>query len=101
MLKNNDERLKYIQNDKNWIQIDNSEYMRLDSYKGVPLVVIKELKDTPFIDVLIWTDAIWYDDKPHYTSLGYFKKVRDFHMVETAMEYSKNDIIKWLRENKI
>ena len=93
MLKNNEERLNYICDKRNWIAIS-------DTGEHKPLIIIRKLLKTQFIDVKIWTDKLWYGDTPHYTSLGYFK-LSNTNTVDTSIPYSKNDIIKWLRENKI
>ena len=92
MLKNNDERCAYIRDEGNW----NKCYINVE-----PRLIIAGLNNTPFIRISARVKGEWWtNNEPTYHELGIYKGDPSGNL-DSVIPVSINEIIKWLRENKI
>ena len=101
MLKNNDERNNYVLDNENWEEM-NYCYLtdNIEDSKLYPRLRVLNLKNTPFVKVQILTKGEFWTNHEAYWITCNIYKLNDKGEAELGT-YSYNDIIKWLRENKI
>ena len=91
MLKNNEERLNYIRDENNWTEVILSTY---------PHLKMRFLANTPFVRIYAIAERLWFGDTPSWHELGTYKMSKNSNL-DDLYSYSTNQIITYLRENKI
>lgn len=112
MLKNNEERGKFISDPKNWDVLEydvvSSQCSTEESDKelhgglitGIPEIRIRRLKGTSVYKIEVKHAPMYYNEEPHFICLGTF----EFHKngnLKSVYDMSYNQLITYLRENKI
>lgn len=112
MLRNNDEREKYIRDEKNWDILDydivTSECHDEESEKelhgglitGIPKVRLLRLKGTSIYKIQVESALMHYKDKPHYATI----QTMEFHsngQMKSIYDLTINQLITYLRERKV
>ena len=100
MLKNNDERNNYILDNDNWQSLPYYYYSTFEASDLYPRLMVLRLLKTPFVKVLILTKGEFWTNHQAYWITCNIYKLNNKGEAELGT-YSYNDIIKWLRENKI
>lgn len=112
MLKNNEEREKYIRDEKNWdildYDISSSECFTKESEKelhgglitGIPDIRLLRLKGTAIYRIQVISSPMHSNDKPHYVTLQTLR-FRNNGQMESIYDITINQLIAYLRENKV
>lgn len=98
MLKNNKERLEYIRDEKNWINITYAPLIELVPGDNYPFINALKLKGTTIYKI----QALIYDpyQGTHCVTLGcYLYKTSG--LLDNIYSFSDTQIVTYLREEKI
>ena len=111
MLKNNDERYKYITDEKNWDTLEYdivaSECSSKESDKelhgglitGIPTIRLKRLKGTSVYKIEVLAASFGYGDNDHYVEIG-LKVFKPDGRLNSVYDLTPNQLIAYLREHK-
>lgn len=112
MLKNNQEREKYIRDEKNW---DVLEYDVVQSFcvdeesdkelhggicTGIPEIRLKRLKGTTIFKIEIKQAPVWLGGEPHFIDTG-ARVFKENGQLGSPYTLTVNQLINWLREHKV
>lgn len=112
MLKNNDERYKYMTDDKNWdileYDIASSECPDEESDKelhgglitGIPTVRLKRLRGTSVYKIEVLAASFGYGDTDHFVEIG-LKVFQTDGKLKSVYDLTPNQLIAYLREHKV
>lgn len=98
MLKNNKERLDYIRDEKNWINITYAPLIELVPGDNYPIINALKLKGTTIYKI----QALTYNpyQGTHYVTLGCYL-YKPSGLLENIYSFSDTQIVTYLREEKI
>lgn len=112
MLKNNEERQKYIHDENNWdvltYDIVTSEYSSKESEKelhgglitGIPEIRLKRLKGTSVYKIEVLAAPFGYRDNNHFVEIG-LKVFKTDGRLNSVYDLTLNQLIAYLREHKV
>ena len=98
MLKNNAERLSYVKNEKNWINLMYAPILDLLPGDNYPFINALKLKGTNFYKI----QALMYDpyQGAHYATLGCYL-YNPNGLLDNIYSFSDAQLVKYLKEKKI
>ena len=94
MLKNNKEREEYIRNEENWIDY----YTVIDGIN----IKLSHLKGTNIRRIYLKSIPLYYNDEPRFIEIACKEfSEKDDRLMKSIYDLTINQLIAYLRENKV